>query len=389
METPSNWEGILKWSLSQSDGTGPTRQISEEERKWFAEAVMSNQLDVIQRMKQIATVMQLSEQQLEESGVTVEELEGLLEELQEHVESIDMANDLKAIGGLVPLLAYLKSRHSSLRWKAADVVTTVVQNNSKAQQNVMDVGGLPLLLDNFTSGPDIKVRTKALGAISSLIRHNKPGIDEFRKAGGFLALKEALKSDEPRFQRKALYVLQYLMQENPSDRKKALETGYGSLLTSLVSNSDSDVRLAALQALIEIAIQGPEDVEELVRPKDEENNSTKNVKSFKETLKKRLDELETLKGEEVETLIEERSLLDELWDRCFGSGSVKKRSGRGVKGESLESGRGRERNTTNSVGEGQGRISSTESQAQTPVLMLGGPSPSSSLSAIGNSSRRE
>lgn len=75
-------------------------------------------------------------------------------------------SDLNSIGGLVPLLGYLKNSHANIRAKAADVVTTVVQNNPKSQQLVMEANGLEPLLSNFTSDEDITARTKALGAIS-------------------------------------------------------------------------------------------------------------------------------------------------------------------------------------------------------------------------------
>lgn len=67
---------------------------------------------------------------------------------------------------MVPLLAYLKNSHANVRAKAADVVTTIVQNNPRGQQLVMEANGLEYLLSNFTSDPDITVRTKGLGAIS-------------------------------------------------------------------------------------------------------------------------------------------------------------------------------------------------------------------------------
>lgn len=76
------------------------------------------------------------------------------------------ATDLHSIGGLVPLLSFLKNNHPGIRAKAADVVTTIVQNNPKSQQLVMEANGLEPLLSNFFSDPDINVRTKALGAIS-------------------------------------------------------------------------------------------------------------------------------------------------------------------------------------------------------------------------------
>lgn len=75
-------------------------------------------------------------------------------------------SDLKAIGGLPPLLLFLKSPHAVLRARAAEVVMTMVQNNEKSQQNVMQAGGLVLLCDVFMNDEDIVARTKALGALS-------------------------------------------------------------------------------------------------------------------------------------------------------------------------------------------------------------------------------
>lgn len=46
----------------------------------------------MQRMKEISSVMAVGEDKLLAQGVTVDELATMLEELQEHVESIDMAN---------------------------------------------------------------------------------------------------------------------------------------------------------------------------------------------------------------------------------------------------------------------------------------------------------
>jgi hsp70-interacting protein len=74
--------------------------------------------------------------------------------------------DLHSIGGLDPLLGYLKNSHAGIRAKAAEVVSTVVQNNPKSQQLVMESNGLEPLLTNFRSDPSMNARTKALGAIS-------------------------------------------------------------------------------------------------------------------------------------------------------------------------------------------------------------------------------
>jgi hsp70-interacting protein len=60
--------------------------------------------------------------------------------------------------GLVPLLAYLKNSHANIWAKAADVVTTIVQNNPWSQQLVMEANGFEPLVSNFSSDPDVNVR---------------------------------------------------------------------------------------------------------------------------------------------------------------------------------------------------------------------------------------
>lgn len=75
--------------------------------------------------------------------------------------------DLYNIGGLGPLLRYLGSSNANLKAKAAEVVSTIVQNNPKSQNLVIEAKGLKLLMDNFKNdSEDDAVRIKALGAIS-------------------------------------------------------------------------------------------------------------------------------------------------------------------------------------------------------------------------------
>lgn len=312
-----NWDGLLKWSLSHSDGTESTRQLSDEDRRWFMEAMQAQTMDVVKRMKEISIVMQTPQEVLEAQGVTVEEMEGLLEELQEHVESIDMANDLHTIGGLVPLLGYLKNPHASLRARAAEVVSTIVQNNPKSQQLVMEANGLELLLSNFISDSDITVRTKALGAISSLIRHNKPAIVAFRLANGYAALRDALSTEDVRFQRKALYMMQYLLQENTADCNVAAELGFLRLLTHLASSKDADVREAALQSLLEVTRAGKAEAAGLT---DEEGK-------LRQVLQDRITDIRQMSPDDLGAAKEERQLVDSLWQACYNEPSALRANG--------------------------------------------------------------
>lgn len=58
-----------------------------------------------------------------------------------------LAADLHTIGGLPTLLSLLQDPHASIRWRAAEVVATCVQNNPPVQQ----VTSLP---DPLTGPPD-------------------------------------------------------------------------------------------------------------------------------------------------------------------------------------------------------------------------------------------
>lgn len=69
----------------------------------------------------------------------------------------------------MPLLNYLKNPNAGIRSRAAEVVSTVVQNNPKSQQQVIECNGLESLLVNFNFDDNITVRTKALGAISCML----------------------------------------------------------------------------------------------------------------------------------------------------------------------------------------------------------------------------
>ncbi|KAG6436546.1 hypothetical protein SASPL_101447 [Salvia splendens] len=251
-------------------------------------------------MKEITLVMKTPEQVLESQGVTPQDVEDMLDELQEHVESIDNANDLHSIGGLAPLLDYLRNSHPIIRAKAADVVSTVVQNNHRSQQLVMEANGMEPLLTNFTSDPDVTVRTKALGAISSLIRHNKSGIADFRLANGYAALRDAVGSESVRFQR-----------ENRSDIGVISELGFPRIMMHLASSEDSDVREAALRSLLDLARDRSE------KP----DTSSEDDDKLKQILQDRVIGISEMSLEDLGAAKEERELVDSLWKACHNEPS--------------------------------------------------------------------
>ncbi|KAI8015836.1 Hsp70 nucleotide exchange factor FES1 [Camellia lanceoleosa] len=301
------FSNLKKWHKKDPIGmdcsSGASLTLMALDRRWFMEAMQAQTVDVIKRMKDITLVMQTPEQVLESQGVTAADIEDMLDELQEHVEAIDMANDLHSIGGLVPLLGYLKNSHANIRAKAADVVTTIVQNNPRSQQLVMDANGLEPLLSNFTSDPDVTAfEPKHLEQYPELLRLNL--------ANGYAGLRDALSSENVRFQRKALNLIHYLLHENWSDCYVVTELGFPRIMMHLASSEDAEVREAALRGLLELARDRPGGTTNGSSLGDEDEK-------LKQILQERINGISLMSPEDLGATKEERQLVDSLWNVCY------------------------------------------------------------------------
>ena len=67
------WDKLLVWFLISLIWF-----CSEEDRKWFMEAMQANTIDVVKRMKEITQVMKTPEDVLQSQGVTPENIEGIV-----------------------------------------------------------------------------------------------------------------------------------------------------------------------------------------------------------------------------------------------------------------------------------------------------------------------
>eukprot|EP00798_Chlamydomonas_sp_ICE-L_P004829 gene4829-34575_t len=138
-------------------------EFTPERREWLEEALKHYMKDFTCRMTEIKEALdkedgvssaaegdtkdQDQEDRTGEAASTsLEQQELLLEELMEIVEHIDCARDLHKIGGLPTLMELLRSRHPSLRWRAAEVAATCMQNNEPVQQWFLEGSILPQLM---------------------------------------------------------------------------------------------------------------------------------------------------------------------------------------------------------------------------------------------------
>ena len=77
-----------------------------------------------------------------------------------------LVTDFHKIGGYRVLDGVLRSNYGDIRWRAAELIAALVQNNPYCQQKALEVNILPLLVEMVDSDVDMLVRVKALYAIS-------------------------------------------------------------------------------------------------------------------------------------------------------------------------------------------------------------------------------
>lgn len=241
-------------SAQYCDGTGEAKPVSEEDKRFFFEAVESLQENERKRFAAFREAL-LRDPTAELDTDALQHTEEVLEELCDHVCNIDNANDLHVVGGLPPLVQLLRSPHDSLRALAGEVIGTVVQNNPKSQQKALDAGALgPLLARVADEEEDATVAQKAMFAVSGLVRGFQPATDAFVAAGGYATLLAAVSDGRrPRVQRKALQLARHVALQTDASVAAVVDLGGVPAAARALPSEDAQTREAALVLLLDLA----------------------------------------------------------------------------------------------------------------------------------------
>jgi hsp70-interacting protein len=247
--------GLLRFCLEHSDGGNLTEtqlpQRDEADYAWLRAALNDLQTDV-DRMKKLVEMLRSPESSITDKATALEELQYLIED-------IDNANDLHKIGGFEPVLALVNDKDSTedLRYWATWAVATAVQNNPWSQGQAMEKGALDqilLLLQNETRD---RVLSKAVPALSGLIRDHPKAVETFLKANGLRLLAYLLTSTKgdqlsAATKMKVVFLFAYLCRVVPLVRHAVREYSLLKPLIDMVAHSDNaDLREKALSCLIE------------------------------------------------------------------------------------------------------------------------------------------
>ncbi|KAF8889119.1 armadillo-type protein [Infundibulicybe gibba] len=140
-----------------------------------------------------------------------------LDHLEMLIEQIDNANNLGKLKMWGPLHSLLTSDAStpSIKMYALWVIGTALQNNPEAQDAYLSCKPLPTLLSFLSPSPSstIQTRSKALYAISGLLKHNQPSVKALGDAevDGWPKLRDSLMDPEISVRRKTLFLLNTLL----------------------------------------------------------------------------------------------------------------------------------------------------------------------------------
>ncbi|XP_054824702.1 hsp70 nucleotide exchange factor FES1 isoform X2 [Prosopis cineraria] len=243
------------------------KETAEVRQQLSASELNKRQMELKELMEEIkvpsdAELMKIAISDLNNSSITLEDRLRVLQELNVLVEPIDNANDFNKLGGLVSVTRELYHPDPSIRTTAAWILGKVCQNNLVVQQQVLELGALPLLL-KMVKPNFIEEANKALYAVSALIRNNLAGQELFSAEDGDLMVQNILRNSsiDIRLQKKALILLADLAQSQLENARRS-ELPFLSdrdLLKSVVdliaTSTDLDLQdkvLVAIKSLLQL-----------------------------------------------------------------------------------------------------------------------------------------
>jgi hsp70-interacting protein len=194
---PWAWLGLLKWSLSYSDGTRDSSDVmtpmTPEDRAFLELVMKEGIIDENERMKfilkQATHAMEyyhkcaLEKDYEEEPPISDDGLEELLQELRDIVEQIDYARAFLSLKGLPFLLGCVsetKAVPETIRLACFGILATVCQNNPPVQKELLELGALKAYSDLFflngdttTTATSMPLKARIMQATSSCVRNHE------------------------------------------------------------------------------------------------------------------------------------------------------------------------------------------------------------------------
>lgn len=219
---PTSLQGVLRFAMEANDGQNlqPSafQQMDEKEKEFLRKTLSSLTGNVIAELQEaIKTLSNVGDLRPEDD---ISEQEAALEKIADYVDNMDIANDFYKIGGFSIFGPCLNSPHSSIRWRAADVIAELAQNNPFCQERCLQAGLFPMLLNMIDADPAETARIKALYAISCIVREHPISLNYMQVNDGYSVLLRAMQSSVKKLQIKSAFLLSSLCNKDDAKNLK-------------------------------------------------------------------------------------------------------------------------------------------------------------------------
>ncbi|KAK6160514.1 hypothetical protein DH2020_003895 [Rehmannia glutinosa] len=255
----SSLEGMLQWAVGHSDPE-KLKEASLGIQRLSTEELKQRQMEIRELMEKLKTpsdakLMKIAIDDLNNLSLPLEDRHRALQELLILAEPIDNANDLHKLGGLTAVIRELSNPIPEIRTISAWILGKASQNNPFVQKQILELGTLAKLIEMARSDFSEEA-TKALYAVSALIRNNIEGQELFYMEAGDTMLQSILSNSaiDIRLLRKSVFLLADLV-ECQLDGRSNTELPFfsnHSLLKSVVdlmTSEDLDIQEKALYAV--------------------------------------------------------------------------------------------------------------------------------------------
>ncbi|EPQ55957.1 Fes1-domain-containing protein [Gloeophyllum trabeum ATCC 11539] len=206
-------QSLLRWSIEHAgapsqDGSAPR----PEPKKLDPEIIdmILGKPDAEQMKEKLAVAV--------DEGRSEEERVQALDDFEMLIESIDNANDLEKLKMWQPLHDLLTSPGSTdeIKRQVLWVIGTAVQNNPAAQNVFLAMSPLPTILSFLAPSVPAQTRSKAVYALSGILKHNASAVRQLEEAGGWEVLRSALEDSDITVRRKTAFLINALLIPNES-----------------------------------------------------------------------------------------------------------------------------------------------------------------------------
>lgn len=234
-----NYKDMFKYATDLADGINVNQDVdalsfTEERKKFLSNVLSTMSVNVHEEMNNSINI-------LFDNNKQVDEHEFAFDVIAEYVDNIDYANDFEKLGGFHIILPCIRSEHPSVRIKTCELISTLVQHNPYCQEKFMENPSYPKALMSLVENDlNDEVRIKALGAISSLVRHNRTVFWQFIDLGGKDLIINSLKTPIDKLKIKAVFIICSTCHMGNDVAEMYVDNGVVEIISSIIMGMEKN-----------------------------------------------------------------------------------------------------------------------------------------------------